>query len=65
MQNKHFFRGVTYFITTKITNIMSIIDRVVYYLNDVLVSLDISPILKAESKRERTKMSKDKTDTQA
>jgi len=30
---------------------MSIIDKVVFYLNDVLVSLDIAPILKTEEKR--------------
>jgi len=30
---------------------MSLIDKVVYYLNDVLVSLDIAPIQKATTKQ--------------
>ena len=35
---------------------MTIVDKVVYYLNDVLVSLDIAPIQKVEatSKNENT-----------
>jgi len=35
---------------------MSLIHKVVYYLNDVLISLDIAPIQKAEaaSKKENT-----------
>lgn len=35
---------------------MSLIDKVVYYLNDVLVSLDIAPIQKTGTKE------KDKSD---
>lgn len=30
---------------------MSLIDKVVYYLNDVLVSLDIAPIQKINTKQ--------------
>ncbi|PTX63749.1 hypothetical protein C8N46_101354 [Kordia periserrulae] len=34
---------------------MSLIDKVVYYLNDVLVSLDIAPIHKTTTKEKNKK----------
>lgn len=45
---------------------MSLIDKVVYYLNDVLVSLDISPIQKTTPKQNtKTKEMSDRTDISA
>lgn len=45
---------------------MSLIDKVVYYLNDVLVSLDITPIQKTTTKQEsKTKKMTDRTDISA
>ncbi|MGH1386085.1 hypothetical protein [Kordia sp.] len=45
---------------------MSLIDKVVYYLNDVLVSLDIAPIQKTIAKQKsKTKEVSDRTDISA
>ncbi|WP_298513426.1 hypothetical protein [uncultured Kordia sp.] len=45
---------------------MSLIDKVVYYLNDVLVSLDIAPIQKTLPKQKNnTKGLHDHTDINA
>lgn len=45
---------------------MSLIDKVVYYLNDVLVSLDIAPTQKPETKSKNIKdTSVKKTDINA
>jgi hypothetical protein len=45
---------------------MSLIDKVVYYLNDVLVSLDIAPIQKiAPRQKSKTKEMSDHTDISA
>lgn len=41
---------------------MSIIHKVVYYLNDVLVSLDIAPITKVENKSEKQSNTTKQTD---
>ncbi|EDP98163.1 hypothetical protein U8527_19345 [Kordia algicida OT-1] len=45
---------------------MSLIDKVVYYLNDVLVSLDIAPIQKTGAKgKTKTKELRDSSDINA
>lgn len=45
---------------------MSLIDKVVYYLNDVLVSLDIAPIQKIDTKRKsESNTSSEKSDIKA
>lgn len=45
---------------------MSLIDKVVHYLNDVLVSLDIAPIQKTTTKQKsKTKEMSDHTDISA
>lgn len=46
---------------------MSLIDKVIYYLNDVLVSLDISPIHRNISKKNNddSKTSASKEEVQA
>ncbi|MCH2192885.1 hypothetical protein [Kordia sp.] len=45
---------------------MSLIDKVIYYLNDVLVSLDIAPIQKATPKQKnKRKGMHDHTDINA
>lgn len=45
---------------------MSLIDKVVYYLNDVLVSLDITPIQRATTKQKnKAKRMPDRTDINA
>ncbi len=45
---------------------MSLIDKVVYYLNDVLVSLDIVPIQKTDiNQKPKSNTSSEKSDIKA
>ncbi|WP_298418697.1 hypothetical protein [uncultured Kordia sp.] len=41
---------------------MSLIDKVVYYLNDVLVSLDIAPVQEIEAKSKNKNNTATETD---